>query len=236
MIRDLRMAALALLALLAVGGIAAEAAGATENHSFTSIVEPTELTGSGGVHEWVLSEGAVLKCTSVTLTGYMGSKSVDELSLIPNFSGCKLNGLPMSAENKGCTTTYDSDTTPNPGTGKKEDGVVSLNCGHIGRLTFATEGELESVSIDFFDTHPAKAPVNQELHGAKYSVVGPESASELKIEAHLFGLQFVCTGKCGIVGLAEGTGKGATTIGSYTVKGYADAEHKEPVGLGLSSP
>lgn len=235
MIRDLKMIGLALLALLAVGA-SAQGALASEFHSFTSAVEPTELTGSGGVHEWVLSEAAVLKCTSVTLTGVLATKSADELSLTPKYAGCKLNGVPMIFENRGCKTRYDSDTTPNPGTGKKDDAVVSLDCGHTGSLFFTTEGEQLSTSLHFFDTHPAEVPVNQELHGAKYSVVGPEVPSELSVEAHEFGLSFVCTGVCGIMGLATGTNKGATTIGSFTVKGYADATHTEQVSIGLSSP
>lgn len=236
MIRNLKMSMLALIALLAIGGAAAQGAAANENHSFTSEAEPTELTGSGGVHEWILGEaGAVLKCTKVTLTGFLATKSADELNLTPAFSGCSLGGRSATAFNKGCKTAFDSDTSPNPDTSKKEDGVVSLNCGHSGSLTFSTDGEAQSVVIHFFDTHPKEVPVNQALHGAKYFVSGPEFETDLKIEAHLSRLKFVCTGVCGTLGLKEGTDEG-TTIGSFTVTGYSDAAHTNQVGLGLSSP
>lgn len=231
-----RMLLLAVAALIAIGGIATQSALANEFHSFTSESEPTQLTGTGGVHEWVLGEaGTVMKCSSVALTGFLATHSADQLNLTPQFSGCKLGGIPMVAENKGCKTAFDSDTTPNVDTAKKEDGVVSLNCGHSGSLTFSTEGELESTVIHFFDTHPKEVPVNQELHGAKYFVSGPEFETDLVFEVHLTRLKFVCTGKCGAVGLREGTDEG-TTLGKFTVKGYSDEAHKFQVGLGLSSP
>lgn len=235
MTRNLKMSGLALLALLAIGAIAAQGAAANENHSFTSEAEPTELTGTGGVHEWKLGK-TVLKCNKVALTGFLATHSADELNLTPAFSECSLGGLAMTAENKGCKTAFDSDTSPNLATEKKEDAVVSLNCGHSGSLTFATSGEEESIIIHFFDTHPEKVPVNQELHGATYSVQGGEFESELVIKSHISGLKFVCTGVCEVLGLKVGTNEGGTTTGTYTVKGYSDAKHEIQVGIGLSSP
>ncbi|HUB99742.1 MAG TPA: hypothetical protein VMS11_07955 [Solirubrobacterales bacterium] len=241
MIRDLKLLGLTLLALLALCGVAAQGAAAELiPQSFTSAVEPTELTGSGGVHEWILGgEGpTVLKCSKSTLTGFLATKSADELNLTPSFSGCKIGATSLLFKNNGCKTAFDSDTSDNANTGLAEDGVVSLNCGHSGSLTFETEGEgSDSVTIHFFDTHPAEVPVNQELHGATYSLGGGlEEPKDLSIKAHVFGLKFVCTGKCGRFGLEIGTGEGGTTLGTFTVKGYSDAAHTKQVSLGLSSP
>lgn len=233
---NLKLLGLTLIAVLALGGIAAQGAMAEfEPHSFTSTVEPTELTGSGGVHEWILGgAGPVMKCTSSTFTGFLATKSADELNLTPAFSGCKIGATGLSFKNNGCKTVFDSDTTLN--SKKGNDGAVSLNCGHSGSLTFETEGEAESATIHFFDTHPAEVPVNQELHGATYTVGGGGTEpTDLSIAAHVSVITFVCTGKCGRLGLDDGTGEG-TTIGSITVKGYSDAAHKKQVSIGLSTP
>lgn len=235
MTRDLRMLGLTLIAVLALGGIAAQGAAAEAiPHSFTSAVEPTELTASGGVHEWVLGEGTVMKCGKSTLTGFLATISADELNLTPEFSECKIGAITLSFKNSGCKTAFDSDTSDNPDTGLAEDGVVSLNCGHSGSLTFSTTGEAETISIHFFDTHPAGVPVNQLLHGATYTVSG-SAPTDLTIKSHLSRLTFVCTGKCSLLGLEKGTGPGTTT-GSFTVKGYSDAAHTKQVSLGLTTP
>lgn len=240
MTHNLKLLGLTLIAVLALGGVAAQGAAAeAELHTFTSTVEPTELTGSGGVHEWKLGEGpTVLKCSKSTLTGFLATKSADELNLTPEFSGCKIGATNLLFKNNGCKTAFDSDTFANPGTGLEDDGAVSLNCGHSGSLTFETEGEgSESVTIHFFDTHPAEVPVNQELHGATYSHGGGlEEPTDLFIKAHLFGLKFVCTGKCGRFGLEIGTGSGGTTLGSFTVKGYSDKAHTKQVNIGFPTP
>jgi hypothetical protein len=233
---NLKLLGLTLIASLMLGGMTAQGARAeVEPHSFTSAVEPTELTGSGGVHEWILGEAeTVMKCTSSTLSGFLATKSADELNLTPVFSGCKIGAASLSFKNNGCKTVFDSDTTLNAEKG--DDGVVSLNCGHTGSLTFETEGEAESVTLHFFDTHPAGVPVNQELHGATYTVGGGGSEpTDLSISSHVSVIQFVCTGKCGRLGLENGT-SGGRTIGTFTVKGYSDEAHKKQVSIGLSTP
>lgn len=237
MAHNLKVLGLMFIAVLALGGMTAQGAAAEfEPHSFTSVVEPTELTGSGGVHEWKLGEAeTVMKCTKSTLTGFLATKSADELNLTPAFSGCKIGATGMSFKNNGCKTVFDSDTSANVETGG-DDGVVSLNCGHSGSLTFETEGEAESATIHFFDTHPAEVPVNQELHGATYTVGGlGTEITDLSIAAHVSVIKFVCTGKCGRIGLENGT-SGGTTIGSFTVKGYSDKAHTQQVSIGLSTP
>ncbi|HEX8754179.1 MAG TPA: hypothetical protein VF731_12265 [Solirubrobacterales bacterium] len=230
-----------LAAAIAIAAVAAPGAAAEVQHSFTSEVEPTELTGSGGVHEWKLGS-ATMKCAHVGLTGVLPNKTSDQMSLTPEFKECKLSGAfgsaPVTVTNTGCKTTFDSDTTPDPNTTKKEDAVVSLDCGHANVLSFAAVIEGEGVYFHFFDTHPEGVPVNQELHGASYEVIGEGlSGFGLSISMHVFGLQFLCTGaRCEEFGLVEGTNKGGTTIGGYQVFGYADAKHEQKVNLGLSSP
>lgn len=242
MTRNLRLLALMLIAMLALGGMAAQGALANVEHSFTSEVEPTELTGSGGVHEWGLEEGeALLKCGKVALTGFLATISADEINLTPEFSECKFSSkvgtYSVTAKNNGCKTAFDSDTSPNPDTGKKEDGTVSLNCGHSGNLSFEFIREGKKVEILFLDTHPAGVPVNQELHGAKYFLGGPEvGPSDLIIQAHVTRFKFLCIGNCAPVELREGTNDGGTTIGTYTVKGYSDAAHTHQVSIGFSIP
>jgi hypothetical protein len=241
MTRNLKLLGLTLIPVLVLGALVAQwAAGEAEPHTFTSAVEPTELTGSGGVHEWILGgEGpTVLKCSKSTLTGFLATGSADELSLTPAFSGCKIGTTSLLFKNNGCKTVFDSDTFKSSGTKPEDDGAVSLNCGHSGSLTFETEGEgSESVTIHFFDTHPAKVPVNQELHGATYSHGGGlEEPTDLSIKAHIFGLKFVCTGKCGRFGLEIGTGEGVTTLGTFTVKGYSDEAHTKQVNIGFTTP
>lgn len=240
MTRNLKLLGLTLIPVIVLGALVTQwAAGEAEPHSFTSAVEPTEITGSGGVHEWKLGEGpTVIKCSKSTVVGFLATKSADELNLTPEFSGCKIGATPLLFKNNGCKTAFDSDTFKSSGTKGEDDGAVSLNCGHSGSFTFETEGEgSESVVIHFFDTHPEGVPVNQELHGATYSQGGGlEEPTDLSIKAHIFGLKFVCTGKCTRFGLEIGTGTGGTTLGTFTVKGYSDEAHTKQVSIGLSSP
>jgi hypothetical protein len=170
------------------------------------------------------------------------------MNLTPEFKECKLSGgnfgsAPVTVNNTGCKTAFDSDTTPDPNTTKLETGFVNLDCGHEHLIQFVAiiEGESiegESVIFHFFDTHPEEVPVNQELHGAFYEVIGEGlSNTGIAIGMHLFGLKFVCTGeRCAEFGLKEGTNEGGTTTGSYTVFGYSDQAHKKQVSLGYSSP
>jgi hypothetical protein len=239
MIRNLKVLGSLAMAVLAIGGIAAEGAAAGVEMSFTSAAEPTELTGTGGPHEWKLGEVTV-KCTKSTVTGYLATKEADQMNLTPNYEGCKLNtkfGIFTAAwENFGCKTAFDSDTTPNIYTEEIELGFVNLDCGHLFNARLSAVVEKELVLLEFFDTHPKEVPVNQELLGATYSVI-TESPNEILIQAHTFGLKFVCKGaKCTKLGLKEGTNENGTTIGSFLVAGYSDKAHTNQVSLGLSTP
>jgi hypothetical protein len=238
----LKAAGLTLLAVLVLGGAAAQGAAANVEHSFTSKKEPTELTGSGGPHEWKLGEVTV-KCAKSTVSGYLATVSADQMNLTPNYKECTLSsklGFFFAAwENTGCKTAFDSDTSPNINTIEKEDGFVNLDCGHIFHSTLSAVIEKEPVYLEFFDTHPEEVPVNQEMHGATYSVIQHESLipDEILIQAHILGIRFICKGaKCVKLGLKEGTNENGTTIGSFLVKGYSDTAHTEQVGLGLSTP
>ena len=235
----LKSTGLALLALLAIGGAAAQSAAANVEMSFTSASEPTELTGAGGPHEWKLGEVTV-KCAKSTVSGYLAIKSADQMNLAPSYKECTLNtklGFFFAAwENSGCKTAFDSDTSPNINTVEKEDGFVNLDCGHLFHATLSAVVEKELLSIEFYDTHPEGTPVNQEMHGATYSIVRESPPFELLIQAHILGIRYICKGPCAKVGLKEGTNENGTTIGSFLVKGYSDAAHTKQVSLGLSLP
>jgi hypothetical protein len=237
----LKSIGLALLAVLAIGGAAARGAAAEVEMEFTSASEPTELTGTGGPHEWKLGEVTV-KCAKSTVSGYLATISADQMDLRPNYEECKITsklGTSSAAyENDGCKTDFDSDTSPNGKTEKVEDGFVSLDCGHLFFSSLSTIIEGEPVYLALLDTHPEEVTINQELHGAKYSVVQHESLvpDEISIQAHIFGIKFVCTGlRCSKLGFEEGgTYENGTTVGNFLVKGYSDAAHTKQVKLGLS--
>ena len=142
--------------------------------SFTSAAEPTELTGAGGPHEWKIGE-VTLKCAKSTVSGYLATTSADQMNLTPNYKECKITsklGTSSAAyENDGCKTAFDSDTSPNGKTEKVEDGFVNLDCGHLFFSSISTIIEGENVYLALVDTHPEEVPINQELHGARYTVV-----------------------------------------------------------------
>jgi hypothetical protein len=241
MAMNLKLLGLALLAALAIGAVAAQSAAAEVEMTFTSAVEPTELTATGGPHEWRLGGKTTIKCAKATASGTLASTTSDQMDLIPEYKECKLNAeigsFTATWENPGCKTDFDSDTSWNALT-EHEDGAVNLNCGPLSHMTFSALVEGELVQIEFFDTHPEGVPVNQELHGAIYSVVNESLGPyEILIEAHTFGVKFLCTGeKCPKLSLKQGTNENGTTHGSYLVKGYADTAHTQKVSLGLSVP
>ncbi|HET7443457.1 MAG TPA: hypothetical protein VFJ57_02225 [Solirubrobacterales bacterium] len=243
MTRNLKLFGLALLAVIALGGLAAQGAIANVEHTFTSPVEPTELTGSGGTHEWKLGK-ATMKCKKVALTGFLALKNADQMHLTPEFSACELitplGTYPVTAMNTGCETAVDSDTSLDPKTGK-ENAWVSLDCGmgESNALEFWAEVEEgENVYFQFFDTHPKNVPVNQELHGATFEGLGEGLGPYgIVVSLHVSGLKFLCTNEfCEQIGLKQGTNENGTTTGLYFVWGYSDAEHKNKVSLGITSP
>jgi hypothetical protein len=235
---NFKASAMAILAVLAISAAAAPGAAANVEMSFTSASEPTELTGTGGPHEWKLGQ-ATVKCAKSTVSGFLATKSADQMNLTPQYKECKLNGLYTAAwENSGCKTAFDSDTSPNINTVEKEDGFVNLDCGHTSHATISAVVEKEVLFLEFYDTHPEETPVNQEMHGATYSVIQHESLipDEISIQAHILGMRFLCKGPCSKFGLKEGTNENGTTIGDFVVQGYSDAAHTHQVFLGLSSP
>jgi hypothetical protein len=243
MTRKLKMLGLVLVALAAIGAAAAQGAAGEEEMTFTSTVEPTELTGSGGTHEWKIG-GVTVKCSKATFTGSFATKTPDQMDLRPNYEGCtftsKLGTTKATYENSGCKTDFDSDTSPNGNT-EVEDGFVNLDCGNLlFSSSISTVIEGEAVVLDLVDTHPKEVPINQELHGATYSVLQHESLvpDEIEVHAHIFGLEFICTGeKCSKLGFKNGgTINAGTTLGTFIVSGYSDAAHKSQVFLGLTSP
>lgn len=233
MTRYLKVLTLTALAAIASGAIAVQAASAAVEHSFTSEVEKTRLTGTSvGENIFSLTASPIKwGCESTTFSGTVTGTKVDQISIHPEFSGCQWNGAEATTITEGCNYVLDSDTTTSSHFPSQEHAAVSVQC---------EAGKYIGVNISGCTLKISNGSgENQSLHGTTYQTSGSGAGADIKINWTLRTMHYTATGAyCALLGISTGTYSVGDFDGVTTLKGYEDkgGEEGAQVGIGLSTP
>lgn len=236
MSRKLKVLGLALVAVFAMSALAASGASAAVEHTFTSTTSPTGLTGAQvGEHSFT-AQGKTIKCTSATFTGTVTGTTADKVSVYPEYTGCKFNGIEATVSTLNCEYTFDSDTTESADfPAGEEHAPVEITCSN-GPITISVGG-LCTISIGA-----------QTVHGVSYVAEGSGSTADMLVKATVKTItNTVSGGLCFLAGIETGTRSDGEYVGNTTVKGYVDNGNTSSggktsfsegsqVGIGLTTP
>jgi hypothetical protein len=222
MTRNLKALGLALAAVLALSAIAAQGASAVP-HKFEITKIPADITSENvGNSVFETTPGGVkVECTKTTATGTVAEPNPTSITLTPKYEGCTSPIGAAVVTDEGCAKTLtvnNQETTPGPTAGVNTL-PVDLKCTAGGRIKMALGG----CGITFSDVGAGGAPVNQNLHGARYTNKGVPPKEEVTIETHLAGIHYFAMGaNCAILGIPVGTAVTGVWKAHVTMKAYED--------------
>jgi hypothetical protein len=164
---------LALFCVFALGALGAQSASAAVTHSFfydggTNNAIITGTTEPGTSEVFKLTSISV-ECTDMRYRGTMFGPASDHFTVVPLYdaaggTSCKAFGVNATITNKGCTFTYESDTSEHPNDGfgvGEEHAEISRVCGHTGSITVEAAG----CTLHLSDTHRRRGDSQPEPAG-----------------------------------------------------------------------
>jgi hypothetical protein len=182
MIRNLKTLGLTLIAALAMCATIASAASAAEFHSAAA---PTTISGSQSTTNSFHVPGAgSWECTNATFHSSQASTTANELTVHPEWSGCKSFGFAtMDIITTGCNFTF---TQPNASTQSVTHIVCSGNPiritptvfgGSVCTITYGSQSP--SGAVDFKNEAGGKVLLTWTITGISHSAgCGASSASD----------------------------------------------------------
>jgi hypothetical protein len=210
MTRNLKVLGLALMAAFALSAVGASTASAA-TELFHSEVEPTILEGAQIGADKITTTAGVLTCTSVVLKGTMTQKTVSDLTLHLELSGCTLSGaefVSATVNTTGCNYTF---TQPN-----SKSGVVDNVCEAGKNITATAFG----CTITFS---------SQNNLAVSYKNTGTGTTRDLDVTFAMSNTIYQHTGfTCG-----TGSGTTGTQVGEFTMKGYTDTNGTKGSQVGI---
>ena len=225
--RNIKAFGLALVAAMTLGAFAAQGASAVVEHSFNSAVESTVLTGQTesdsnaegkSRNVFTTTAGLTVECYS-TFEGTQTGKTLDQVTV--HLKTTCTGG--SAVHTNGCNYVFDSDTTTSTShfSATAEHAAVSIEC----EPSHWIEATRPGCNITIGD-ESSSAPVNQSLHGVKFTNVTHSSKSALTVNATIRTIHYVATAGsfCGLAGHPAGTYTNGKFDGVFEVTGYEDGE------------
>ena len=226
MIRSYKALGLAMMALFAFGAIAAQSASANPLTVGGGVAKVfvTGTTDKTSVHTLTVEPGLAVECTHALYSGSAAvvSGAVNELTLTPEYTGCKAFGFATAhVKHNGCTYTL---TTPT----KLKTGEVTWGKEQIHVV--CPEGKKLEITPTSFGVSVCTASVGSQTPSAGHLVSrNGETEFELTDEATVEGVTYTSTGSA--------CGKGGNTakfVGNTKATCYKNAEHTEKVSCKFS--
>jgi hypothetical protein len=251
MTRNLKAFGLALVAAMAFGAIVAQGASAVVEHSFRSSAASTVLTGASesystgsSKHVATLTDGFILECDATFESTNDGTPR-DTVTVHPTYQSCAGG---TTIDTNGCDYVLYTDTTQASGhSTSSEHAAVSLACEEGHQIVATTSG----CTITYGDNHSG-TPVNQSLHGVRYSNLSDHSGKNAgTLTSTVKTISYVVLGGsfCGLGGHQAGTYTGVTYNGTAIVTGYESSSistgsattgrtwsHGSQVDISISTP
>ena len=233
MTRNLKALGLALVAAMALSAIGAQGASAVVEHSFRSdsATGSTILTGSietSTKDKFFPSAGSTpIECSVGTFSGTVSENPADTVTVHPKYSSCKLGNATAHVTTEGCNYIFDSDTTQATShSTSSEHAAVSIECESTHEITVTVTG----ICVLHFTDESSSSPVNQSLHGVRYTNLDGSSAADAKhssksaitVTSTVRTIHYTATAGsfCGLGGISAGTHTTGEYEGVSSVTGY----------------
>jgi hypothetical protein len=228
MTRNLKAFGLALVAAMVLGTLGAQGASAVVEHSFRSGAEKFVLTGANESYttgnsreKATLTSGLTIECDA-TYEGTNVGTTRDTVTIHPTYHNCTSSfGGGTTLSTNGCNYILDTDTTQLVGhSSSSEHAAVSLECEDSHLIEVLAPG----CTIAYNDNHSG-TPVNQSLHGVRYTEVTHSSKAAGTVTQTVRTIKYNVTAGslCGLAGHPAGTYSNASYDGKSTVTGYVDS-------------
>jgi hypothetical protein len=215
MTRKLKALGLALVAVFAMSAIAS--ASASAEVLFHSESTTTFLTGEQIATNTLDVEGGNVKCSTVKFTASTSSKTVNNITVTPTYSGCTAFGLVAVVDMESCDYLLTS-----------ADDIIHVVCPGSNRIKVTVTPPPEGSLTCTVEVGPQTLSTTYTNEG------GPSTTRDIKVTPFSFAevdYNVVYPGsgtKCGKAGFHE---NGGTYTGSITVKGYSNSGHTVQTGI-----
>jgi hypothetical protein len=228
MTRNLKTLGPVLVAAFALSALTATSASAT-THTFKSDGIKTHLTAeakSQQVIELKTNDSKQLKCGKVSFQGTTEGKEVSSITVTPTYTEC---GIYLESGEKfadfffhmnGCHYVFRGETTESTTPG--EHATFEIECDKEGG---AIETRVTALTLKCIAIPP------QKVHGVRYTNAGA-SPTDITFDITVHGLKSTTISSPFCSGPETHTT--GTYTGEVTVKGYSDAEHKNPTSISVS--
>jgi hypothetical protein len=164
--------------------------------------------------------GFQITCSSAELEGTVSETNSDTITVHPKYASCKLNGGAATFHTNGCNYVFNSNTTTSSHWGSsQEHATMSIECEPNHHIALTSQG----CNLTLSASHNS-APVNQSLHGVKYTAVTHNGKNSLTMQWTVRTVHYtVLAGSfCGLAGHPFGTYTSGIYEGKATLTGYGE--------------